>query len=381
VCAHRLPGVDAAAASAALAAANDALEALAALGLPRPLTDGGAGGDGRLDVYIDPSAALADAYVEPGTTSSGWDRAPVFIVSPPVGAGCVGRQAIAQAIGKAIILGKDAAIEPNALAMLGDYLGVLAAPCGIAELEAIDTAQRAPERTFTGELGVSDPASFLFPWFLDDSYGAAGPGMLGIGLATISGQRTPAGSPFVDEPDVFDALRVTQHQNGTSLADTLLGFAVARAFMGERSDEAHMLDVAKYGTLGRVRIEWSVEHASLPRTLRPLRPIEPLGATYVYVDLTGVSDTAEITFVVDWEAPVAFRWALVRLDATGSELGRKEVFPVLGGTHLEATVRDLRGAAAMLIVGINEGQSRRDEPFDPGKLREPGRSYLVTLYP
>jgi hypothetical protein len=380
-CAHRLRGIDVEASAAALTAANDALHALAALRLPRPPGDGGRGGDGRLDLYLDPSVTSADAYIEPGSSSPGWDRAPVFIVSPAVGAGCVERQQIASAIGKAVLLGTDAAIEPNALAMLGNYLGVLAIPCGIAELEAIDTAQRAPERTFTGERGSSDAASFLFPWFLEDRYGTGEPGKLTVALAAISGQRTKLGAPLIDEPDVLDALRVTQHQNGGSIADTLLDFAVARAFLGDRSDEAHMLDVAKYGALGRVRFDWSVPHASLPRTLKPLRPIEPLGATYLYVDLKGVAETAELTFVADWEAPAAFRWALVRLDAAGSELGRKELFPVLGSTHVEATVRDLRDAVALLIVGINEGQSRRDAPFDPGKLREPERSYLVTLYP
>jgi hypothetical protein len=35
----------------------------------------------------------------------------------------------------------------------------------------------------------------------------------------------------------------------------------------------------------------------------------------------------------------------------------------------------------MLIVGLHEGETRRDEPFDPGQVRPMPRSYAVTLYP
>lgn len=359
--------------------ANDVLDTYRSLGMPRPEYDGALGGDGRIDLYVDANAPTASAFVDPGSASTGPDRGTAFVVTPPPSAGCHGRQSLARAIAQTLLLGEDAALEPNSRTMLGGYLAVLAAPCFLAELEAIDTAQRAPERTFTGELGGDDDASFLFPKFLEERYGTQEPGKLSMALAAISSQQTPAGSPLIDEPDIFDALRVTQQRNGASLAETLLEFAVARAFVGSRSDETHMVDVAQYGDLGRVRIEWEIAYDSLPRTLKPLRPIEPLGATYLYIDLAGTSDKSELTFVIDWERPVGFRWAVVKLDASGAELSRKEYAPILGSQHVEATLRDLNGASALLIVGVNEGESRRDQPFDPGRIREPARSYLITL--
>jgi hypothetical protein len=249
----------------------------------------------------------------------------------------------------------------------------------LREMQAIDIAARTPERTFTGRLGGQGDASFLFPWFLEDNYGTQEPGKLSVALAAISGQRSRG--EMRDEPDVFDALRVTQHRNGTSSADTLLDFAVQRAFIGSRSDGTHMIDVAKYGDLGRPRIEWSVTYKSLPRRLAPLRPIEPLGMSYLMVDVTGAPSGAELTFVAEWESPVAFRWAMVKIDKNGAEIGRQEVTPVLGEIRMEKSLRELGDTAYVLVVGLNEGESTRDEPFDPGELREGARSYLLTIYP
>jgi hypothetical protein len=374
VCVH---GATDDAAPALLDAASSALDTFLALKLPRPRFDGPLGGDGRLDLYVQVDAAAA-GYLDPGSASSGPDLGSGFVVTPPLRRGCHDHQALATAVARVMLLGQDAAMQATTATMLSRHLGILAEPCNLAELEDIDTAQRSPERTFTGDASEPGPAAFLFPWFLENKYGTNEPGKLTVSLASISAQSTREGA-LVDEPDVFDALRVTQQRNQTSLGDTLLEFAIHRAFLGSRSDEMHMLDVAKYGALGRVRIEWDVPYSSLPRSLRPLRPIEPLGATYVYIDLEGAPDDGEVTFVIDWEMPVGFSWAALKLDATGAELGRKKYDPVLGSTHVEATIRDLRGATALLIVGVNEGESRRDEPFDPDALHEAAKSYVITL--
>ena len=378
VCVHFASAADGAAAALMSEVASAALETYAALHLPRPLADAG-GGDGRLDVYLDRGLASPAAYGEPGSTGVGVDRSAAFIMSPPLGSGCVQRQALAGAVGTAMLLGQDAALGPNERWMLGEYLGTLAAPCTVREMQAVDLAARTPERTFTGRLGQAGDASFLFPWFLEDNYGTQEPGKLAVALAAISSQKNKG--DLRDEPDVFDALRVTQQRNGTSSADTLLDFAVQRAFVGSRSDGTHMFDVAKYGDLGRPRIEWNVAYKSLPRRLAPLRPIEPLGTSYLMVDVTGAPTGAELTFVAEWESPVAFRWAMVKIDKDGAEIGRQEVTPVLGETRMEKSVRELGGSAYVLVVGLNEGESTRDEPFDPGELREGARSYLLTIYP
>jgi len=378
VCTHYSATGDETAAYEISTRASAVLETFAALHLPRPIVDV-AGGDGRLDVYLDAALPSPTAYGDVGGAGIGPDRSSAFIVSPSLGAGCVQRQALAGAVATVMLLGQDAALGPNERWMLSEYLATVAAPCTLREMEAVDSSARSPERTFTGPLGEIGNASFLFPWFLEDNYGTQEPGKLTVALAAISSQRSK--TSLRDEPDVFDALRVTQQRNGTSIADTLLDFAVQRAFIGSRSDEAHMIDVAKYGDFGRTRIEWNVGYKSLPRRLAPLRPIEPLGMTYVMIDLGGAPSGAELTFVAEWESPVAFRWALVKLDKDGSEVGRQEVAPVLGETRMEKSLRELSGVTHVLVVGLNEGESTRDEPFDPGELREGARSYLLTIYP
>lgn len=361
--------------------ASDVLRGLDALRVAAPRSDYVAGGSAALDLYLDEDADEPAAWVDPGSTAgAASDAATAFVTTPPLGVQCRDRHGLATAVAGAALLGYDGATDVSVLRMLSEHLANLVAPCHDLELEVIDEAQRSPERTFVGRLGEVGPAAFLFPQFLEDRYGTNEPGKLTTALVAISAQRTTRGA-LVDEPDMFDALRVTQRRNRTSVADTLLEFAVARAFLGTRSDELHLADVARFGDLGRVRFEWSVDHATLPRRLAPMRPIEPLGATYLLVTFDAILPGAELTFAAEWEQPAAFRWALVKLAADGSELGRFEVTPQFGEYQVQRTVRELAGARYMLIVGLHEGETRRDEPFDPGQVRPMPRSYAVTLYP
>ena len=94
---------------------------------------------------------------------------------------------------------------------------------------------------------------------------------VGLGLLALATQRTPAGAwDYKNEPDIFDILRATMRDRGSNLENLLLDFAVARAFVGSRSDGGHLGDVTRFGDAGRVRFEWAVPFASLPRRLAPL---------------------------------------------------------------------------------------------------------------
>ncbi len=380
VCVHAPDGLPEGASADVLAIAERSLLGLGALKLPLPNPDTPRGGDGRLDIYLS-GTGRATAHGDPGSAGTGFDSATAFVVGParsPVG--CADAQAIADAVSRTSLLGLDAALEPSALGMLAGHAATILEPCTVAEQADVAIAQSTPERTFLGEYGEAAPASFLFPKFLEDKYGTGEPGKLTFALAAIAAQRSGAG-PLVDEPDAFDALRLTQQRNGTSIADTLLELAVARAFVGSRSDETQMIDVAKYGDFGRVRFEWAVKHESLPRRLAQTRPVEPLGAAYLWLDLEKAKENAEVTFIFEWEEPVAFRWAIVKVDAQGSPVATFDVVPVLGQTKIEKTVRNLSGARGLVIVGLNEGEGRRDEPFDPGRRREPPHGWVVSLYP
>jgi hypothetical protein len=85
--------------------------------------------------------------------------------------------------------------------------------------------------------------------------------------------------------------------------------------------------------------------------------------------------------VADWELDVLFRWALVKVDRDGREVGRVTVAGVFGNTHAEQTVVGLDNLAGVLAVGVNAGSMDRSRPFDPDEGPFMPRSYTVTLYP
>jgi hypothetical protein len=118
------------------------------------------------------------------------------------------------------------------------------------------------------------------------------------------------------------------------------------------------------GDAGRVRFDWSLPLSSLPRRVA-CAPIEPTGATYVFVELDGVPLGTSLYFRAEWEHPEPFKWVIVRLGADGSELGRVDVPFQENGTGAEQRVAELETASALLIVGVNVGDVSASYPFDP----------------
>jgi hypothetical protein len=387
VCIRAAASVAPAAVMETLGAAEHALRAYRALGFPPPLPP--------YDVYLVPAAEAPDTVADLTPTSDGWDRASAFTVMPPPGPhdGCFTAFAVAQSVAHALALRFDAGAEDGALSMASSYLASLVADCEAVEIPAVDAFQAHPDRSFvagdpsravmmgeTPKPPAQPDGALLFPWFLDDTLGVGGPGRAMMGLIALSCQRTPPGSwEWKNEPDIFDVLRSTMRDRGSSLDDLLLDFAVARAFVGSRSDGAHIVDVERFGDAGRVRFEWSVPFASLPRRLAPLEPIEPMGMTYVWLDLTGAPPGSEVTLVADWEPPELFRWSLVKVDHDGTEAGRLDVAGIFGETHAEKTLIGLDGLAGVIVVGVNIGSVDRSHPFDPDEQPLMPHGYTVTL--
>jgi hypothetical protein len=368
--------------AATLRYAEDTLRIHRALGFPCLLPDGLLGGTPAFDLYILPDAEPPATALDLDTSAGlSFDQASSFAVVPPPAERdpCEARSRVAYALGHALALRLDAGAEPGAIAMAASYLASLTAPCSLAEQPAVDAFQRSPERSLFSALPGQLDGSLLFPWYLDDAYGTGRPAAIFLGLLAVSSQQTPPGSfAFHNEPDILDSLRVALRARSTSLDDLLLDFAVARAFVGSRSDGAHLSDVARFGDAGRVRFEWTVPYESLPRRLAPLRPIEPTGATYMWLDLAGAPKGAELTFVGEWELDVLFRWALVKVDKQGGEAGRVTVAGIFGSTRAERTIVGLDDLAGVLIVGVNTGSMDRSRPFDPDDSFMP-RSYTVML--
>ncbi|MCC6551901.1 MAG: hypothetical protein IT372_02615 [Polyangiaceae bacterium] len=383
VCVHAAAGVDPRAILGALEDAERAMRAYDAMGLPRPLPDGGLGGGPELDLYLTQGARPLAPEVGDDMRAIGEpvDRASAFARIAAGGwPGCARASDAAYAVGYAIAARLDAGAGEGALAAAASYLATIAAPCAAAEMAAIDAYQRAPERAiWGGALGGLDGA-LLFPWFLDDAYGVGRPAGVFLSLLAIGAQRTPPDAlRFRDEPDELDALRDSLRARGGKLDDLLLDYAVARAFVGSRSDGAHLADAARLGDFGRVRFEWSLPWGTLPRRVAPLRPIEPTGCTYLWLDLASAGDADEVTFVADWELPAVFRWALVKVDRGGAEVGRVDVAGIFGATRAQRTVVGLGGLAGLLIVGVHAGSLDRSSPLDPDDAPAMPHAYTVWL--
>jgi hypothetical protein len=388
ICIHAAPATDPAVILDALQDAEQAMHSFDAIGLPRPLADDRLGGSSAYDIYLlagaEPSITDIDGLIR-GTS---FDGAAAFTVLalPPMSARSAGRSAsavasrtgcdvsarIAHALALASLLGLDAGAAAGTLAMAASYVASFATGCDLLDLQAIDDFQRAPERRITSGDPSRPDGSMLFPWLLDDAYGTGAPAGVILGLFAVTPQRTPAGAAhFTDEPDIFDALRQNLKLRGSSLDAVLLDFAVARAFLGSRSDGVHLSDSTRFGDFGRVRFDWSIPYASLPRRVVPLHPIEPTGATYLWLDLVGAPKGAEVTFVAEWEAGSVLSFALVKVDRTGAETARIETGGVYGSTRAERTLVGLDDLAGLLIVGLNAGSLDRSRPFDPDEPPHP----------
>lgn len=385
LCVHAVDGTPADALLGALADLERARAALVgALGLPAPLDDAPLGGTGAFDLYLvahapdDGVEALADAP-RPGR----FDAASAFATLDRATRGCARKNLVARAYAEAIGLRLDPAESRAIRASRAAYLAEIVAPCAAVTMPLVDAAQRRPERAIFPTAGDAPAASgLLFPWYLDATLGAGRPGTLPFALTAASPQASPASAlAWTDEPDLFDALRTTLKARTPpeTLSDVLLDFAVARAFVGARDDGAHLAETAAMGDFGRVRFEWSVPFASLPRRLAPKTPIEPTGATYVFVDLTGAPKGAHLSLRAEWEPPVPFRWAIVRVRDDGTEASRVVVAQQRGATSAERNVEALDGLAGLLVVGTNAGDLDVDHPFDPDEWPAEPHGYVLTL--
>ncbi len=402
VCVHTAPATPAWAARSTLRAAEAALAGYRALGLPMPLADGARGGTPAWDVYLGapevytaaPSAAdvytsAADVYAgagvtipDPETEPRPLDEAAAFTRLPePATWGCDLDFEVARRAAEAVLFRLDAGAERGVVAAASSYLASIVAPCAAVETPAVDAFQAEPHRALTDPRPGPAQGALLFPMYLEENGGSGDPGRLITSLFAIASQKSDPASPtWQNEPDTFDALRSSLRFRRGSLDDLLLAFAVDRAFVGDRSDGQHLDATDLHGKAGRVFFEWSVPYASLPRRLAPARPLEPTGATYLWLDLAAAPKDAEITFVADWELPAVLRWSIVKVDKTGAEAGRIDVAGVFGATHVERTVILREELAGLIVVGAFTGSLDRSLPFDPDVAPFMPHSYEVTLY-
>jgi hypothetical protein len=394
VCVHAGRKVSNAAVLGALADLEHA-EALLTrgMGLPAPLEDGKLGGSPAFDLYLVPPGSIDEATkplaselvltARDDVLPAPIDRASSFaLLRQDLPPGCMRKNVITRALASAMGWRIDAAEDPAVRESNAAYLAELVAPCGVVTNELVDDFQSHPERAVVSPGNAGPASGVVLPWYLDLTLGGSRPGSVPTALGIIASQRTPAGSwLWNNEPDLFDALRgsLKARTPPITIDDLWMELSIARLFMGTRDDGVHFAESASTGSFGRIRFDWNLAYASLPRRVSPERPIDPSGATYIWIDLAGAPKGARVAFHLEWEAPVPFRWALLRIDQEGREASRVMITPQQKATSAEKNLDALDGLAGIALVGVNVGDLRLDDPFDPDAVPYEPHGYVVTV--
>jgi hypothetical protein len=370
----------------------------------------GALGLGRPDVDADDLAYhvyLVEGANEPGVTRvsardvrSTIDRARAFtVLDADLHAGCRLDALVAREIARADLARVAPATAEGIARAQTTYLAQLMVPCAFGlEADAAQVFQSRPERSVCDarafEVGTSpDEArtptrasdafmegAALFWARIDWAFGRA-PASIVMASWALAPTMTEVGSQrWHDEPDAFDVLRVSFKNalsTGSTLDDLLLDSAVARAFMGSSDDGLHQLPTRTLGEGARVPFDWDLPWPTKPKRVAPRTAVYPGGASYLLIHRAGAPAGARLRVEIAWEEHALFRWAFVKLDAQGRELGRVPIPTRERATEAQMTLVDLDAVDRILLVGVNAGDpSYRFDPDD--EIWEP-HAWLVTL--
>jgi hypothetical protein len=382
-----------------LGAAERAWETLSgALGLGAPDVDAE---DLAYHVY------LVEGAAEPGVTRvsardvrSRIDRARAFtVLDANVRAGCRLDALVAREIARADLARVAPGTAEGIARAQTTYLAQLMVPCAFGlEADAAEVFQSRPERSVCDarafEVGTTpDEArtatrasdafmegAALFWGRIDWAFGRA-PASIVMASWALAPTMTDVGSKrWHDEPDAFDVLRVSFKgalSTGSTLDDLLLDSAVARAFMGSADDGLHQMPTRTLGDGARVPLDWDLPWPTKPKRVAPRAAVYPGGASYLVIHRGAAPPGARLRVEVAWEEHALFRWAFVKLDAQGRELGRVPIPTRERATEAQMTLVDLDGVDRIMLVGVNAGDpSYRFDPDD--EIWEP-HAWLVTL--
>lgn len=387
ICVHASSPRDGSAAMATLDAFERAWETLTgALAVPAPDVDPSTL---AYDVFlVEPRSELGVTSLEARDVRSRFDRARAFTtIDRRVRAGCVLDALAAKTLARASLFRVAPATEDGTARAQSAYLAELVAPCSIGlSADAIGAFQSRSERAWCdpragAETAVAGGAEDSGPSPLDAlfSEGAAAfwarlewafgrtPGGIVTASWALHPTRTPLGAPrWTNEPDTFDVLRKTFEgalsTNG-SVHDLWLDFAIARAFLGSADDGLHLPERRALGDAARVPLDWEIPWPRAPRRLGTRRPPRPTGASYLVIHRKGARPEARLRVEIAWEEHALFRWAFVKLDANGRELGRVVIPTTERATQAQMTLVDLDGVDRILLVGANVGDPAY--AFDP----------------
>lgn len=362
---------DAAAAGDAIAAFERTWPILTgALGVPAP----DLGLDSlRYDVFL--REGQTETVLEARDVRSRVDRARAFTwLDRRMRASCMLDAEVATAIVRASLYRTAPATEEGTALAQARLLANLTVPCATAyDVDAMDSQAR-PERDLV------EPGASVFWNRIDWAFGRQ-PGGIALASQALHPSMTPAGAPrWINEPDTFDVLRLT-FKNALSTSSTVndlwLDFGVARYFVGDNDDRLHIPELRTLGAAGKVPVAWDIPWPTAPRRLAPRVAIAPTGASYLVIHRAGARPGSRLRAEIEWEQHALFRWAFVKLDASGRELGRVVIPSRERATETSMTLADLDATDRVLLVGVNTGDPGYAFDADDGDL-EP-HAWLVTV--
>ena len=353
------------------------------LNLPPPLLDGSDGAAASLDLFLvggsDEPLEVRRGLVSEGG-SDAFDSATAYCLA---GSEAVDlRRAATLCVGEAVAWRLAPSETPFVKRAYATHLWHVVGAPGAPDFEAIDELQANPQRAVVNsELNTVAEGSSLFLDYLSYRVESSSGTRLPTAIMSLSASSTEADAwRWNNEPDIFDVVRASFQDVG--MPKLLLDFAVARAFLGDRDEGTQMPPSRWTGAFGRVRFDWHLPWSSLPRHVASLRPIEPTGSTYLWLDLSDLPEadreTAGLGFRASWETPGSFAWSLVKVDANGGIMGRIDLPYLERAGEVETSLASLRGVAAIIVVGTNLG-GLNAHPFDPDAAPFEPRGCTVYL--
>jgi hypothetical protein len=345
---------------------------------------------------------LASTHLEARDVQSNVDRARSFtVIDARLGRGCALDGHAARSLTRAIIArGAPATDEATARGQAA-FMSWLVAPCSVAaSVDAVAAFQARVDRALpdarADDLSAApdDPplpppsrAAALYAdgeavvWSRLDWAFARAPGALVLATWALAPTMTPpAARRWQHEPDTYDVLRASfkdRLSTGSTVHDLFLDIGVARAFMGSADDGLHAPETRALGDAARIPLDWDLPWPSAPRRVAPRVPVFPTGSSYVVIRHEGAKPGARLRVELVWEEHALFRWAFVKLDRAGHEIGRIPIAAKERATEAQMTLVDLDGVDRVLLVGTNVGDPAY--AFDPDEASWEPHSWLLTV--
>jgi hypothetical protein len=360
VCVHGSKGPDV---LATLGSAERAWEmAAGALDLPSPDPHPATG---AYDIYLVDRAG-ADTGLGERDPRGRVDRASAFSRIDVRATGCARDFLVARELLRAVLFRVSPAIDEGSARAQTASLAELIVPCFTIDASLF---QSRPDRVIVDTwpeaplLGAryDEGAALVYDW-IDKSFGAE-PGAIVRALWALSPTvTTPGAWRWSNEPDTFDVLRASFKNAlslGSTVDDLLREVAVARATMPLPA-----------------RIDRTIDWPSKPRRFAG-EPVAPTGATYFLIHKRDAPAGASLRVELSWEQHAKMRWAAVKLDPSGHEIGHIAIPSADRATEAQMTVVDLDRAADVLLVGTNVGEPLF--PFDPDDDVWEPHGWLLTV--